>query len=79
MNNLYRHSKGHEKNIVTPFFVSFVSLESAVIDGVLSVLFIIELTTDSGKSFDEANLLMMLISDGNLSVEQIQKHVQQGF
>ena len=79
MKNLYRHSKGHEKNIVTPLFVSFVSLESAVIDGVLSVLFIIKLTTDSGKSFHEGNLLMMLISDGNLSVEQIQKHVQQGF
>ena len=55
MNNLYRHT----------------SLESAVIEGVLRVLLIIELTTDLGKSFHEANLLMMFISHGNLSVEQI--------
>ena len=52
-------------------FVSFASLESAVVDGVLRMLLIIELTTDSRKSFHEANLLMMLISDGNLSVEEI--------
>ena len=40
MNNLYRHT----------------SLESAVIEGVFRVLLIIELTTDLGKSFHEANL-----------------------
>ena len=57
MNNLYRHT----------------SLESAVIEGVLRVLLIIELTTDLGKSFHEANLLMMFISHGNLSVEQIRE------
>ena len=46
------------------------SLESAIIEGVLTVLLIIELTTDLGKSFHETNLLMF-ISYSNLSVEQI--------
>ena len=46
------------------------SLESAIIEGVLKVLLIIELTTDLGKSFHETNLLMF-ISYSNLSVEQI--------
>ena len=50
--------------------VSFV-WESAVIDGVLRVLLIIKLTTDLVKSFHEANFLIVLISDGNLSVEHI--------
>ena len=54
-------------------FASFASLESAVIYGVLRVLLIIELTTDLGKSFPEANLLMMLISDRNFSVDQIRE------
>ena len=58
-------------------FVSFASLESAVIDGILKVLLIIELTTDSRKLFHEASLLMMFISDGNLSVEQIRLNVSQ--
>ena len=40
-------------------------------DGVLRVLLIIELTTDLAKSFHEANLLMMLISEGNLFGGQI--------
>ena len=51
-------------------FISSALLESAVIDGVLRVLLIIELTTDLGKPFHEANLLLMFISDGNLSVKQ---------
>ena len=42
-----------------------------MLDGVLRVLLIIELTTDLGKSFHEANLLMMLISDDNLFGAQI--------
>ena len=42
-----------------------------MLDGVLRVLLIIELTTDLGNSFHEANLLMMLISDDNLFVTQI--------
>ena len=54
-------------------FASFASLESAVIYGVLRVLLIIELTTDLGKSFPQANLLMMLISDRNFSVDQIRE------
>ena len=51
-------------------FISSALLESAVIDGVLRVLLIIELITDLGKPFHEVNLLMMLISGGNLSVKQ---------
>ena len=47
---------------------SFTLWESAVID---RVLLIIELTTDFGKSFHNANILMLVISDGNLSVEPI--------
>ena len=58
--------------IVTSLFVLFASLESAIIEGVLKVLFIIELTTDLGKSFHETNFLMF-ISHSNLSVEQIQE------
>ena len=37
-----------------------------MLDGVLRVLLIIELATDLGKSFHEANLLMMLISHDKL-------------
>ena len=58
--------------IVTSLFVLFASLESAIIEGVLKVLLIIELTTDLGKSFHETNFLMF-ISHSNLSVEQIQE------
>ena len=54
-------------------FASFASLESAVIYGVLRVILIIELANDLGKSFHEANLLMMLISDGNFSIDQIRE------
>ena len=42
-----------------------------MLDGVLRVLLIIELTTDLGKSFHEANLLMILISDDNSFGAQI--------
>ena len=42
-----------------------------MLDGVLRVLLIIELTTDLGKSFYEAKFLMMLISDDNLFGAQI--------
>ena len=42
-----------------------------MLDGVLRVLLIIELTGDLGKSFHEANLLMMLVSDDNLFGAQI--------
>ena len=56
----------------TSLLVSFVLWKSsAAIDDVLRVLLIIELTTDLGKSFYEANLLIGLISDSNLFVEQI--------
>ena len=48
--------------------VSFASWESAVID---RVLLIIELTPDLGKSFHKANILIVVILDGNLSVESI--------
>ena len=41
------------------------------LDGVLRVLLIIELTTDLGKSFHEANVLMLLIPDGNIFGAQI--------
>ena len=58
--------------IVTSLFVLFASLESALIEGVLKVLLIIELTTDLGKSIHETNLLMF-ISHSNLSVEQIRE------
>ena len=37
-----------------------------MLDGVLRALLIIELTTDLGQSFHEANILMILISDDNL-------------
>ena len=37
-----------------------------MLDGVLKVLLIIELTTELGQSFHEANLLMILISDDHL-------------
>ena len=40
-------------------------LELSLLGGVLRVLLIIELTTDLGKSFHEANFLMVLISDDN--------------
>ena len=46
-------------------------LGPSLLDGVLRVLLIIELTTDYGKSFHEANLLMMLISGDNLFGAQI--------
>ena len=46
-------------------------LRLSLLDGVLRVLLIIELITDLGKSFHEANLLMMLISDENLFGAQI--------
>lgn len=55
----------------TSLLVSFVLWKSSAIDDVLRVLLIIELTTDLGKSFYEANLLIGLISDSNLFVEQI--------
>ena len=41
-------------------------LELSLLGGVLRVLLTIELTTDLGKSFHEANFLMVLISDDNL-------------
>ena len=41
-------------------------LELSLLGGVLRVLLIIELTTDLGKSFHEANFLMVIISDDNL-------------
>ena len=46
-------------------------LGPSLLDGVLRVELIIELTTDLGKSFHEANLLMLLVSDGNLFGAQI--------
>ena len=46
-------------------------LGPSLLDGVLTVLLIIEFTTDLGKSFHEPNLLMMLISDDNLFGAQI--------
>ena len=58
--------------MVTLLLVSVASWESSPIDGVLRVLLIIELKTDLEKSFHEANLLMVLILDGSLSVEHIQ-------
>ena len=41
-------------------------LGPSLLDGVLKVLLIIELTTELGQSFHEANLLMILISDDHL-------------
>ena len=41
-------------------------LELSLLGGALRVLLIIELTTDLGKSFHEANFLMVLISHDNL-------------
>lgn len=43
-----------------------------MIDCVLRDLLIIELKADLVKSFHKANLLMVLISDNNLSIEHIQ-------
>lgn len=57
--------------MVTLLLVSSVSWESSAINGALRILLIIELTTDLGKPFHEANILMVLISDDNLSVEQM--------
>ena len=37
-----------------------------MLDGVLRVLLIVELTTELGQSFHEVNLLMILISDDDL-------------
>ena len=53
-----------------PFSVLLI-LGPSLFDGVLRVLLIIEFTTDLGKSFHEANLLMILISDENLFGAQI--------
>ena len=39
---------------------------------VLRVLLVVELATDLEKSFQEAHLSMVLISDGNLFVEHMQ-------
>ena len=47
-------------------FSVLLILGPSLLDGVLRVLLIIELTTDLGKIFHEASLLMMLISDDNL-------------
>ena len=47
-------------------FAVILILGPSLLDGVLRVLLIIELTTDLGKIFHEASLLMMLISDDNL-------------
>ena len=41
---------------------------SSATDGTLTLLLLIELTTDLGKSFHEVNHLMVLISDSNLSI-----------
>ena len=53
-----------------PFSVLLI-LGPSLLDGVLTVLLIIELTTDLGKSFHKAYLLMMLISEDNLFGAQI--------
>ena len=47
-------------------FSVLLILGPSLLDGVLRVLLIIELTTDLGKIFHEASLSMMLISDDNL-------------
>ena len=70
MSNLYCHSKEHK--IIILLLISFVSWESSAIDDTLRVLSITEFATDLGNSLHEANLLMVLISDSNLFVEQIQ-------
>ena len=57
--------------MVTLLLVSSVSWESSAINGALRILLIIELTTDLGKPFHDANILMVLISYGNLSIEHI--------
>ena len=41
-------------------------LELSLLGGALRVLLSIEMKTDLGKSFHEANFLMVLISDDNL-------------
>ena len=55
--------------MVTSLLVSFASWEASAIDDVLRILLIIELATDLGKSFHEANLLIVLISDSKLFVQ----------
>ena len=57
--------------MVTSLLISFASWESSVIDDVMRVLLVIELSTDLGKSFHKANILMVLISESNSSVEHI--------
>ena len=47
-------------------FSVLLILGPPLLDGVLRALLIIELTTDLGQSFHEANILMILISDDNL-------------
>ena len=46
-------------------------LGPSLLDDVLRVFLIIELTTDLGKLFHDTNLLTMLISDDNLFGAQI--------
>ena len=70
MSNLYCHSKEHK--IIILLLISFVSWESSAIDDTLRVLSITEFATDLGNSLHKANLLIVLISDSNLFVEQIQ-------
>ena len=77
MNNLYCHSKEHK--IIILLLISFVSWESSAIDDTLRVLSIIEFATDLGNSLHEANLLIVLISDSNLFVEQIQDACEASF
>ena len=48
-----------------PFSVLLI-LGPSLLDGVLRVLLIVELTTELGQSFHEVNLLMILISDDDL-------------
>ena len=49
-------------------------LELSLLGGVLRVLLIIELTTDLGKSFHEANFLMVLISAERTLHERCDEH-----
>ena len=56
--------------VISLLFSVLLILGPSLLDGGLTVLLIIELTTDLRKSFHEANLLM-LISDDNSFGAQI--------
>ena len=57
--------------VISLLFSVLLIFGPSLLNGVGTVILIIEFTNDLGKSFHEANLSMMLISDDNLFDAQI--------